>query len=165
MNSSANVGFQYLIEVIKDGKVIDSEVVHNLMPFEGANHMLGATLTGASQVTSWYIGLYEGNFTPNVSDTAATLPGLATECTEYSGSTRKAWTPGTVTAGVVDNSASKAEFTFTAAKTVYGGFMSSASAKGATAGALISIVRFSSPRVLDIDSILRVTAGITLNPV
>mgnify|MGYP003515663090 CR=1 FL=1 len=51
---------------------------------------------------------------------------------------------------------------FTGSKTVYGGFMTSAPAKGATTGALVSIVRFPSPRVLDPDSVLRVTAGIVL---
>lgn len=165
MNTKLTGGFTYLIEVLKDGVVIDSETVHNLMPTEGLNHMLGSTLAGASQVSTWYLGLYEGNFTPSIGDTAALLPSLAVECTAYTGATRKTWVPGAVAAGVVDNSASRAEFEFTANKTVYGGFMSSAPAKGATTGALISVVRFSSPRVLDTGSILRVTAGMTLTSI
>ena len=162
MNSQAQAGFVYLVEVIKHGVVVDSEVVHNLMPTQGANHLLGATFAGASQVSTWYLGLYEGNYTPSIAEVAATLPALATECTAYSSATRVAWVPGTVASGAVDNSAVKAEFTFTATKTVYGGFLTSAPAKGATTGVLGSVVRFSTPRVLDPDSILRVTAGITL---
>jgi hypothetical protein len=162
MNTKLHGGFKYLIEVLKDGVVVDSEEVYNLMPTEGVNHMLGVTLVGASQVTTWYAGLYEGNYTPVIGDTAALLPSLAVECTTYVGTTRKTWTPGSVAAGVVDNSAARAEFEFNATKTVYGGFLSSAPAKGATTGVLISVVRFSSPRVLDSGSILRVTAGMTL---
>lgn len=165
MNSSAQAGFEYLIEVIKNGVVIDREIAHNVMPTEGADHIISVALAGGSQVSTWYLGLYEGNYTPTIAETAALLPGLATECSTYSGSTRKTWTPGSVAGGSANNSAAKAEFTFTAAKTIYGGFMTSAPAKGATTGALVSVVRFPSPKVLDIDSILRVTAGITLTPV
>lgn len=162
MNEQAQAGFTYLVEVLKDGVVVDSEICHNLLPTEGANHMVGVTFKGQTPVSQWYVGLYEGNFTPNVGDVAATLPALATECTSYSGATRVAFTPGAVAAGAVDNTAARAEFTFTAAKTVYGGFISSAPAKGATTGVLVSLVRFASPRVMDVDSILRVTAGFTL---
>jgi len=165
MNANAKAGFTYLVEVVKNGIVIGSEVCHNLLPVEGANHLINVALKGGAQVPTWYVGLFEGNFTPSVNDVAATLPALATECTAYVGATRGIWVPGAVAAGGADNSESRTEFTFTAAKTVYGGFMSSAPAKGATAGALISLVRFSSPRVLDIDSILRVTAGFTLTSV
>jgi hypothetical protein len=132
------------------------------MPTEGANHMLNATLKGGAQVSTWYLGLYEGNYTPSVSDTAATFSSMATETSGYTSASRLAWAPGLVAAGVLDNSSTKAEFTFNTPKTIYGGFMSSASTKGATSGVLMSLVRFSSPRVLDTDSVLRVTAGITL---
>ncbi len=162
MNSQAQAGFAYLIEVVKNGVVIDSEAVHNLMPTQGANQLLGSALAGATPVTAWYLGLYEGNYTPSIAEIASTLPSLATECTAYAAATRMVWTPGAVASGVVDNSAAKAEFVFNAAKTVYGGFLTSAPAKGAVSGVLMSVVRFATPRVLDADSILRVTAGITL---
>ena len=158
-------GFKYTFEVIdKLGRVIDTFEEHNLMPTEGLNHMLSAVFKAATQVPTWYIGLYEGNYTPAGTDTAATFPAAATESTAYTSATRVAWVPGTAAAGVLDNTASKAEFVGNATKTLYGGFMSSVAAKGATTGTLISAVRFSSPRTLDADSTLRVTAGITLTP-
>jgi hypothetical protein len=157
--NQAKAGFTYLVEVIKDGVVTDSETVHNLIPVEGINHMLGVTFKGASQVTSWYVGLFEGDYTPLPSDDAATFPGLATETTAYDETVREALTLGTVTGGVVDNSASRAEFTFNATKTVRGGFISSSSVKGGTTGVLISAVKFASPKSLDSGAILRVTAG------
>ena len=160
MNSDAVLGFTYTIETIKHGKVVDTCTAHNLVPTEGANAILLGALLGGAQGPTWYIGLYEGDYSPSVADTAVLLPSLATECTAYSGATRQPWAPGAAVGGATSNSASKAEFTFTGSKTVYGGFMTSAPAKGATTGALVSIVRFPSPRVLDPDSVLRVTAGI-----
>lgn len=165
MNDRTHIGFKYLIEVITAGQVVDSFEVDNLMPTEGVNHLLNVAFKSGTQVTSWYLGLFEGDYTPTVGDTAATFSAAATETTAYASATRMAWTAGSVASGVLDNSALRAEFAFTAGKVIYGGFMTSAAAKGATSGALISVVRFPSPRTLDVDSILRVTAGITLTPI
>ena len=165
MNEQIVAGFEYLIEVVKDGVVIDSEVVHNLIPTEGLDYILSTALKGGSQSALWYVGLYEGNYTPLASETAATFPAVATECTTYSEATRPAWTGGAVATGAVSNVASRAEFTSTTDKTVYGGFVVSASGKGGTTGTLISVVRFSSPKTFDSGSVLRVTAGFTMTSV
>lgn len=106
--------------------------------------------------------MYEGNYTPIAGDTAATFPASATESAAYAEATRPALVLGAVTAGAVDNVASRAEFTANASKTFYGGFVSSAAAKGSTSGVLLSAVRFASPKVLSSGEILRVTAGFTL---
>lgn len=163
MNSNSQAGFTYLVEVIDaDGQVTDSETIHNLMPVEGINHVLNTVLKGGSQVTSWFVGVFEGNYTPLTTDTMAAFPAASTESTAYAASTRPAFVGGTVAAGVLDNSASKAEFAFNATKTVYGGFISSASAKGGTSGVLLSAVRFAAPKSLDSSSTLRITAGFTM---
>lgn len=160
MNSKAESGFTYVVEVIHpDGRVSQREVVHNLIPTEGLNHQQSVTFKGATQVTTWFIGLYEGNYTPVAGVTAATISADSTECTAYTPGARVEFVEGAVAAGSVDNSASKAQFTFTAAKTVYGGFISSASPKGATTGVLISAVRFASPKNLAIGDVLSVTAA------
>ena len=156
-------GFTYTVELLDPaGNVVETSTDCNLMPAEGIAHLVNTTLKAGAQVTSWYVGLFEGNYTPASTDTAATLPAAATECTAYSASTRLAFTPGTLAAGAVDNAASKAEFTFSSDKTVYGGFISSASAKGSTSGVLLSVVRFGSPKILSAGSTLRVTAGFAL---
>lgn len=163
MNTQLRAGFNYVIEIIgADGVVRDREVTHNLMPAEGLNHMLGVTLKSAAPIATWYVGLYEGNYTPTSGDTAAGFPTSATESTSYDETTRQTLTLGVVASGTVDNSASKAEFTVNASKTIYGGFISSSSAKSATSGVLLSAVRFSSPKVLAASEVLRVTAGFTL---
>jgi hypothetical protein len=158
-------GFEYLFEFIRDGVVIDSEVVHNLLPIEGIDHILGVTFKSVAPVATWYIGLFEGNYTPTSTDVAATFPALATECTTYDEATRREWVEGTITTGAVNNSASRAEFTSNANKTIYGGFVASASAKSSTGGVLMSVVRFSSPKQFDVGTVLRVSAGFTLTSV
>lgn len=163
LHSHAELGFSYIVDVLHpDGSVSQAEAIHNLIPDEGVAHMMGVTFKGSAQVATWYIALYEGNYTPVGSITAATFPALATEFTAYTPSTRVEFVEGSVVGGAVDNSASRAEFTATAAKTVYGGVITSSSPKGSVTGVLISAVRFTSPKVLQIDDVLRVTAGNSL---
>lgn len=161
MKSALKLGFTWTIDTVDaSGTLIDSEVVHNLVPMEGINHFLNTTLKGGGQNATWYVGLYEGNYTPSSTDTAVAFPAAATETTAYDETTRPAFTSGAVSAGSLDNSASKAVFTFNAIKTVYGGFLTASPVKGGTSTVLISVVRFGSPKNLDPGAILRVTAGI-----
>lgn len=164
MNQPLKAGFSYRVEIVdkRTGQVRESEVIKNLMPVEGIDHLINVSMKQGAQVAAWYIGLYEGNYTPASDDVMATFPTAATESTAYTPSTRPAFVPGAVSAGTVSNGASRAEFTFTSAKTLYGGFMSSASAKGSTSGILLSAVRFSSPKVVGVDDVLRITAGFTI---
>lgn len=163
MTENLQAGFVYTVEEFApDGALRSTETIHNLMPVEGLNHMLGVTLKGGTQYTTWYIGLYEGNYTPTVNDTATEFPAAATECTTYVAGARPEFVEGAVAGGACSNSAAPAEFVSTANKTVYGGFISSSSAKGAASGVLLSAVRFASPKTFDTDSTLRVTAGFTI---
>lgn len=155
-------GFTYTIETIVGGQVVDREVVHNLVPTEGLNHILGVTLKGTTPVTTWYTGIYEGNYTPALTDTMAAFPAAATESTAYDEAVRQTMVFGTVSGGTVDNSASVAVFSINAPKTIYGAFISSSSVKGAVTGPLLSAVRFTTPKVLDAGAQLKVTGGFVL---
>lgn len=164
MKSEGKLGFTYTVRLLdRFGNILEEDPpIHNLIPEEGINHVISTVWAGGVQVPTWYIGIFSGNFTPTGSETAATLPGLATEETAYSASGRVAFVPGAVTGGAVDNSASVAQFTLTAAKTIYGGFLSSASAKGATSGTISSVVRFASPKTGGIGDILQIVAAQSL---
>lgn len=166
ITNGLKAGFNYLVEVVrKDGSVdhAQTEVVHNLMPTEGMTHMLNTQFHGGTQVTAWYLGVFGNNYTPVLGDIAATFPGVAGEITTlYDEATRVAFNESAASNGAIDNAANRAEFTFNGAATVYGGFMSSAAAKGATSGVLASVVRFASPKVLEDEAVLRITAGFTL---
>lgn len=163
MKSVTHIGFEYTIEVInKDGEVTDREVVHNLMPIEGMNHLLAVLLLGASQNASWHIGLYDTPYTPVAGDVAATFPTLAGEATGYVNSQRMLFEGASPVGGTLDNAANPAEFEFTAENEIHGGFISSSAAKGSTSGVLLSAVRFTTPKSVEPTSILRVTAGFAL---
>lgn len=156
-------GFTYTIETVKDGQVIDTETVHNLIPFEGLDYMINVALRGGAQFPAFYVGLFEGAYTPVPTDTMAQFPVTADECTAYAETARPLLVLPAPTDGVVVNSASKAVFTGTADGTrVSGGFVSSSSAKGSAVGVLVSAVRFPSPRPLDAGTILRVTCGFSI---
>lgn len=160
----AKAGFIWTIEAIKDGVVVDKETIHNLIPVEGINYLISAGLKGGTPITNWYVGLYEGAYTPVPGDTAAAFTTAATELTAYSETTRQALTLGAVANGTSDNTASLAAFTGTTnGKLAQGGFISSAPTKGAASGTLISAVKFSSPKSFDAGTILRVTAGFAIS--
>lgn len=160
---AAKSGFTYTVEVVRDGEVIDREVVHNLMPTEGRNHMLDVALGDDMQITTWYLLPFSGDYTPVSGDTAATFPASATEATRYTDVTRKALVFGAAVDGVKDNSANRAELEFNDTVTIYGAAIVSAAAKGATTGVLLSAARFSTAKPMENGSILRITAGITLS--
>lgn len=149
------LGGRFLVQHVRDGEVIDEEDLKNLVVNEGLNHILDVVLHGSSQVTNWYLGLFEGNYTPVATVTAATITAASTECTAYDESTRVAYDEAAASGQSITNSASKATFTMNASKTVYGAFLVSASAKSATTGVLLSAARFgSSKAVVDDDQLL-----------
>jgi hypothetical protein len=157
--SEAKSGFTYTIEVLREGHVIDCEVVKNLIPNEGLNYMLSSAFNGATQATNWYLGVFGNNYTPQKTDVMAAFPGLSGEITGYSATTRPKINFGSASAGQIDNSASRIELTATAALTVRGGFISSNNTKGGVSGVLASAVLFPSPKNLETGDVLRVTVG------
>lgn len=159
--SSIKVGFEYHFEAWLHDVLVDEWDEHNLVPLEGLVHILGVTLKGVTQVTQWYLLIYEGNYVPISGDTGATFPGSATESTAYAESTRQAFVTGSTAGGTCDNTASPAQFTMNADKTIYGGAIVSAAAKGNTTDVLLSAVKFSTPKVLSNGTVLKVTAGLT----
>jgi hypothetical protein len=136
-------------EIVRNGEVIDRFEDHNLVVNEGLNHLLDVVLHGSTQVTTWYLGLFEGNYTPVAAVTAATITSAATETTAYDEATRREFTEAAASSQSITNSASRATFTFNATKTLYGAFLVSASAKSATTGTLFSAARFASTKNVD----------------
>lgn len=137
----------------------DEQEDYNLLTIEGLNHALDTALKNGTQNTTWYLALYEGNYTPVNTLTAASFPATAGENTSqtegYTGANRPTWTPGTIASGSVDNHDAKATFTFATASSVVinGAGLSSVQARGATTGVLLSATKFSAARTfLDTDT-------------
>ena len=144
-----------------DSVVLSVEDVSNLIPTEGLNYMLGTALIGVAQLASWFIALFEGNYTPVAGVTAATFVAAATESTAYNEATRVAWTPGAITAGSVSNTASKAVFTMNATKSIYGIAQTSVSAKSAVTGVLMSVALFAAVKNVVNTDVLNVTSTLS----
>jgi hypothetical protein len=153
--SDLRVGGKYSGQIIRAGEVIDEWEDDNLVTNEGLNALLNVMLNGATQITTWYLGVFEGNYTPVAGVTAATITAASTECTAYDEATRVAYVEAAASSQSITNAASRATFTFNATKTIYGAFLVSASAKSATTGTLFSAARFgTSKSVVDDDQLL-----------
>ena len=106
----------------------------------------------------YYIGLFSGNYTPSLSDVAATFSSLASEAVSYSETTRPQWLPVASIAGESTNTTNKATFTCNANNThVYGAFLVTSPTKGGTGGKLILAKRFPSMRIYDNLSVIHIT--------
>lgn len=137
---------RYSGTIIRDGCIIDEFEDENLVVNEGLNAMLNVMFNAATQITAWYAGIFEGNYTPVSGLTAATVAAAATECTAYASATRPTYDEATSSAQSTTNSASRASFVFNASKTIYGAFLISNSTKSGTAGTLFSAARFGSAK-------------------
>lgn len=137
---------QYDGTIIRNGEVIEEFCDKNLVVNEGLNSILNVMFNATTQITQWYLGLFEGNYTPVATLTAATVSSLSTECTSYSSATRPAYNEASSTVQSTTNSASRASFVFDATKSVYGAFLVSSDVKNGTAGTLFSAARFSTTK-------------------
>lgn len=93
--------------------------VHNTITDEGFNAWLNIMFHGATQITTWYIFPVETDTTAATTMTYA-VPGF-TEWDGYSELTRQEFVEAESTAKSITNSASKAVYTSTETKTLYGG--------------------------------------------
>lgn len=165
IESVLGTGFKYLVEVEKNGVVVDSWWEHNIMPQESVDHIASLIRGGgASPISNWYVGIFESDYVPDETTTAGDLQNDAGESTAYDESTRPIWDNSYDGESLIANGSSRAEFTMNASKNIYGAFIVSSQTKGGTGGTLLSIARFSSPREVEPGSVLRITAGIVLTP-
>lgn len=151
------VGGRFLVEHWREGELIDVDETPNIVVNEGLNHILDVMFHGETQVTTWYIGIFEGNYTPVANVTAATIAAASTESTAYDEATRVEYNEAAASGQSMTNSANKAVFTMNANKTIYGAFLVSASAKSATTGKLFAASKFGSSKAVTSGDELLVT--------
>ncbi|MDD5062683.1 MAG: hypothetical protein PHN44_10440 [Candidatus Marinimicrobia bacterium] len=153
-------------EHYRKGKLIDAWEQKNVNTTEGLNHILNVAFNSATQITSWYMGLFEDDYTPLIGDTYA-VPGF-TESTAYDEATRIAYVDATSTTKVMTNSASKATFTISGTKTIYGAFLCGGGTGAATksdvagGGTLFAASKFATAKDVVDDDILMCVCSITL---
>jgi len=157
----AVIGGRISGKIIREDRVIDEFACENIVVNQGLNYLLGAALGAQSVVTSWFIGLFNNNYTILASDTAATISANAGETTQYTAGTRQAWSSAPPASQSISNSAIPASFTFNASLTVYGAFMISSSAINGTSGTLFSGAQFGSAKAVVNTDILQLTYTFT----
>mgnify|MGYP001812387638 CR=1 FL=1 len=161
-----DIGGVFNVEHIRDGKVIDSWTSKNIVVNEGLDYIVDTAVVNGTQVATWYCGLFKGNYTPDGTETGATIATDSTEATEYDELVRQTYVPAAVTSQSTTNSANKATFTIsTGGVTVYGAFLAQDSAKSGTTGKALCISRFPGSRVLLAADELLVTYTITASDV
>ncbi len=143
------------------GKLKWVDGFENLVVTEGLNELLTRLAKTVPGNVLWYVGL-KGTGAPVAGDTMASHASWA-ELTPYSDATRPAFTPGAVSGGSLDNSASKAVFNINATSTIFGAFFTDNSTKGGSTGKLYGAGDFAASRgVADGDTLnVQVTLSVT----
>lgn len=157
------LGFVYYPTIeLPDGTIIELEPVENLIPQVGVNQLAGLITGDASAISSWYVGVFAGNYVPTSATTSADLPTNAGEATAYSETTRPVWNKAYDGVSLISSSDNRASFTFTADTVLYGGFLVSNSAKAGATGVLLSIARFTTPYSVPAGSVFKLGVAISL---
>lgn len=164
--SILGTGFKWTVEIkYPDGRV-ETDVFFNTLPQGFIDHLASMIRgSGATPISDWFVGIFENNYVPTSAVTAADLPAVVGECVAYSEVSRPSFVDSYDGVGQIDNLASKAVFTLTADKTLYGGFINSSSTKGGNTGTLMSVARFDTAKVVPSGAELSVSAELALTPV
>lgn len=142
------------------GRIKWTATAKNLVVTAGLNKLIDACFKTGLTTPAWYLGL-KSTGTPNAADVMSSH-ATWTELVAYSEATRPAFTPGTVSAGSVSNSASKARFTANGSMTVLGLFLTDNNTKSGTTGTLYGAADFSEgSRGMVTNDTLDVTATIS----
>ncbi len=143
MIENAVIENYWTVEIVRGGKTIWRETYANLIPTGGCTKILDATFVTGLASPLWYVGLISTGPTFAAGDVMGGHAGW-TELTNYSQTSRPQWTPGAVSSGSVDNSASKASFSITSGATLTGAFLTDSNTKGGTTGTLYGEGAFAS---------------------
>lgn len=150
----------FTVEHVRNGEVIDTFRSDNIVVDQGLEYILDAALSGATQNTNHYLGIYKNNYTPVAGDTAATFAGIgvANEANaEIDNVTRPQWVEAGVASKSITNSASPAAFTANTTVSIYGAFLISNNTLGGLTGTLIAASKFPAVRNMVNTDILNIT--------
>ena len=138
---------------------------HNICTDEGLDALLDIMFHGSTQITTWYVAIFESDTTPAAGTTYA-VP-VYTESTAYTEAARVAYNEAAASSKVTTNSANKATFTMNATKTIYGaalvggGTDATDNTDVAGGGTLYCAAEFSAPKSVESGDVLKITVTIT----
>lgn len=146
-------------------KLISTRECHNLIPNASLDAILDIMLHGTTQITAWYCVISETDTSPAAGMTYA-VP-VFTEWAAYDEATRPAWVEAAASSQSITNSASKAEFTSNASKTLYGaglvggGSAATTKSDAAGGGTLFNYGEFASSQAIQDANVVNLTITIT----
>ena len=155
-------------EQYRSGEMIDSWTAHNTCTTEGLGAILGCMFGSWSQAGTWYVFLFNDDYTPSIADTYA-ASGWS-EHTEYDEATRPEWQGAATGTTQWSNTSNTATFTISdgvsGVSTIYGaGLVSGVTKDDTTAGlTLYNIAPFTASKNVEEDDVLKVTITLTANP-
>ena len=159
-DTNFRVGGVFAVEHIRDGEVIGSEVMPNIVTNEGLDYFLDVSMSGAAQNVTHYIGIYSNNYTPQATDVMSTFAGAGVAgeiTTAVDEAVRQTWVEPGIGPQSITNTASPAVFTANTTVSAYGAFLSSNSTMAGTAGVLVAASKFAAVRSLLNTDTLNVT--------
>jgi len=156
----ATINQHYKVEHWRRGVLLWIGEFDNLVVTAGLNKYLDATLKTGLASPLWYVFL-KNTGTAVAADTMASHASW-TENQTYTEANRVTWTPGAVSAGSVDNSASKANFSINGSTTIFGAGMADQNTKGGTTGVLLGAGDFGASRAVLSGDTLAVTVTCSL---
>jgi hypothetical protein len=166
VNSVLPIGTWWNFDHFRGGKLIDQWEQKNVNMTEGINHLLNVVFHGDTPITTWYMLLFDDNYTPLITDTYA-VPGF-TESADYDEATRPEFVEAEATARVITNVASKATFTISATTTIYGAALVGGGTDGNTksdaagGGVLFCASKFATAKKCVDDDVLMAYCTITI---
>ena len=138
----------------------------NIITTQGLNSLLDIYLDAGTQITAWYVGPIETDTTAAITMTYA-VP-VFTEWDGYTEAARQAYDPAAASGGVITNSASKATFTASEDKTLYGAALFGGGTDAATmqdvagGGTLFCYSKFATSRAVESGDTFKVTITVTI---
>lgn len=162
--ASFKLGGRFFGEIRRKGKTIDKFHFDNLAVNQGLNDALNCYFNAGGQTTTWYMGIFQGNYTPLSTDTAASIAGNSTESSSYSSGTRPQWQQAAPSGQSITNAANRATYTFTGSVTIYGAFLISQNTIGGTSGVLFAAAQFGASKAVVASDQLLLTYQINALP-
>ena len=160
----------YDVEHWRKGRLLSKTQDHNLVVTEGLNFLLNVMFGGTTAFDPWNILIFETTPSPALDATSTYVTGHGTdwtECNSFAAPTvRPEYVDAAAAAGVITNAASKAVFTMSDTKTIYGaalvGGAESATVRDVTAGNFIFCAAlFGSAKSVVSTDVLNVSITIT----
>jgi hypothetical protein len=147
----------FSFQVFRDGKLFDSFDVKNGQTREGVEYGYKTKFLGLSATSTWYVGLGTTDRVASDTDTASTIAAACGEITSYTPTNRVQWVALTDLADMsINNAASPAVFTLTAATTIRNVFLVSTNIRNGTTGILTSTATLSSARSYEAGDVFQV---------